>query len=471
MYLELDCKPADQTAAIDAHGRLVTYGGLVRYISDFRNFVAERTMVIILCRNDVPTLEVCMACMGNRIVPLLIGEKTEASIVQNLMETYHPTHVFGYRMALEKLSLGNCVELVKEADFCMAKTPYEAYPMYEDLSLLLTTSGSTGSPKLVRHSYSNLQEQAKNVSSFFEISSTDRPMVDLPIMYTMGLSIINSHLYAGATLLISDESLISKHFWEFFREYGATSFTGVPYSFELLKRLRFLEMDLPSLRMISQGGGKLPRKLQLEFAGHIISRGGKYIATYGQTECSARMAFLPSELAMKKCGSIGNAIPNGKLYLKDENGIVITAPNTEGEMYYEGPNVTLGYAECGPDLIKGDERHGVIATGDLAYFDEDGYFYITGRIKRFLKLFGHRISLDDCENIIKRHFPIECACTGTDMKMIVCIVEEEYKDKVKTLLVKKTNLYATAIDVKIVDEIPRSSVGKILYAKLNELLD
>lgn len=471
MFLELDKKIKNNTAAIDIQGKRISYGELVIYAEQFSNFISERTVAFILCRNDVSVLQVYLACMINKVVPLLIGEHTEKTVLENLIREYCPAYIFGYKDCLEKLISAEYEEVIDKTDFCVVRTGMMPYPLYPDLSLLLTTSGSTGSPKLVRHSYFNLKEQAKNISKFFEMDGTERPMIDLPIMYTYGLSVVNSHLYAGATLLMSSESIMSKNFWNFFRKEGATSFTGVPYSYELLKRLHFFKMDLPSLKMLSQGGGKLSEELQKEFAEYIIGCGGKYIATYGQTECSARMSFLPSELAIKKCGSIGKAIPNGKLYLKDSDGNVIKSAEQVGELYYEGPNVTLGYAQCGTDLIKGDEHHGVIATGDLAYMDKDGYFYISGRKKRFLKLYGYRVSLDECEKIVKNEFQIECACTGTDKKLLVCILQKEYLSDVKKLLLEKTNLYASAVEIKVIKEIPRNAAGKILYAKLCEFIE
>lgn len=470
MFLELDKKKKENIAAIDIRGNRISYNKLICFAEQFSSVVTERTVVFILCRNDVPVLQVYLACMINHVVPLLLGEHTEKGVLENLIQTYHPAFVFGYRNCLEKLVSVELREVIEKTDFCVAKTGMNVYPLYPELSLLLTTSGSTGSPKLVRHSYSNLQEQAKNIAAFFEMNGTERPMVDLPMMYTYGLSIVNSHLFAGATLLLSNESIMSRAFWTFFRDEGATSFTGVPYSYELLKRLHFFQMEFPALKMLSQGGGKLSEELQKEFAEYIIGRGGKYVATYGQTECSARMSYLPSELAIEKCGSIGKAIPNGKLYLKDEADNVIGTAGQEGELYYEGPNVTLGYAQRGEDLIKGDDRHGVIATGDLAYMDEDGYFYISGRKKRFLKLFGYRVSLDECEKIVKNAFQIDCACTGTDKKLLVCILEKKYLAEVKKLLLEKTSLYANAVEVIVVEEIPRNPAGKILYAKLAQIL-
>ena len=171
----------------------------------------------------------------------------------------------------------------------------------------------------------------------------------------------------------------------------ATSFTGVPYSFEILNLMRFFRMDLPDLELLTQGGGRMSKELNLKFAEYCREHGKRWVATYGQSEGTARMAYLPPEYAVSKCGSIGFAVPNGELSLMDSEGNTITLPNVEGEMCYRGRNVTLGYALEREDLLLGDERHGFLRTGDLAYRDKDGCYYIVGRMGRFLKLYGMRI--------------------------------------------------------------------------------
>ena len=118
-------------------------------------------------------------------------------------------------------------------------------------------------------------------------------------------------------------------------------------------------------------------------------------------------------------------------------------------------------------MLLGDERNGFLKTGDLAYMDEDGCFYIVGRMGRFLKLFGMRIGLDECEQIIKAKFPIECACVGTDDKMTVYITNEKLSFAVKEELVDKTKLVATAFEIKVIPAIPKNEAGKVLYSKLN----
>ena len=247
----------------------------------------------------------------------------------------------------------------------------------------------------------------------------------------------------------------------------ATSFTGVPYSFEILNLMRFFRMDLPDLKILTQGGGKMQKDLNLKFAEYCRDKGKQWIATYGQTEGTARMAYLPPEYAITKVGSIGRAVPNGELSLISTEGETISKPYTEGEMCYTGKNVTLGYAQRKDDLLLGDERKGFIKTGDLAYFDEDGCYYIVGRMQRFIKLFGMRVGLDECEQIVKAHYPIDCVCVGTDEKITVYITDNSYSQKVKKILVEKTRIIASSFSVKFIDKIPKNDAGKVLYSNLS----
>ncbi len=462
MFIELEKREKEKIAAIDTAGREVTYGGIIEFAEKWKEKIGERCMILIIASNSIGSLTGYLSCMINKDVPLMVGSGIKKDALAHLVDTYHPKYLW----MPEGMEYEGAEKIWSEQGYCLVGTRLEQYPMFEELSLLLTTSGSTGSPKLVRHSYGNLEAQARNISAFFELTEADRPLVSLPMQYTMGISSINSHLYVGATLLLTDESMLSPIFWKFVSEQKASSITGVPYSFEMMYRLRIYNKKFPDLNLLTQGGGKLSRDIQVKFAEYIQQNGGRYIATYGQTEGSARMAYLPAEYAISKCGSIGKAIPNGKLYLVDDDGNMIENADTKGEMVYEGPNVTLGYAECGEDLIKGDENHGKLYTGDIAYKDEDGMFYIAGRKKRFLKLFGHRVSLDECEQLIKSEYAIECACTGDDKKLRIYLTDEKYQKLVKDYVLDHTELYADAIEVNILENIPKSEAGKILYSQL-----
>lgn len=462
MFLEIDRKDKNKIALTDSRDQQATYCEIEQFSRLFSEAIGERTLLFVLNHNCVGSAMGYLGAMINHTVPLMLGDSMDQDLLEELIRIYHPKYLW---KPVEMATEGE-PRLLERYGYVLVETGLTPYPMYEELSLLLTTSGSTGSPKLVRHSYANLEAQARNISAFFELDDAERPMLDLPINYTMGLSVLNSHLYSGATVLLTDLNVLSPKYWEFFKKEQATSYTNVPYGYEILKKLRFFRMDLPSLKLITQGGGKLNEELQREFAEYAEKTGRKFILTYGQTEGSARMAYLPAEHALDKCGSIGKAIPNGRLYLIDDEGNEITEPDVIGEMVYEGPNVTLGYAQSGEDLLLEDERHGMLPTGDMARKDADGFFYIVGRKKRFLKLCGYRVGLDECENLIKAEFDTECACVGDDSCMRIYVTTTQEHDKMKRYIAEKTNLNSGVFQICQIETLPRNEAGKILYSKL-----
>ena len=433
MLLNLDKIDPQRIAILDSEGGCATYGDIISRANAIRTEVQERTFCILPVENKAAdALEVMAMLASERLVPLIVNKKTDEALMAHLQNTYG--------------QVGTAI--------------------HPQLSHLLPTSGSTGSPKLVRHCYDNIEAAGLNISTFFELKPTDRPLMVLPLYYTMGLSMLFSHLRVGATVLLTGRNMTDPVFWKFIKEEQATSFTGVPYSFQILNLMRFFRMDLPHLELLTQGGGKMERGLNLQFAEYCRNNGKRWIATYGQSECTARMAWLPAKWAIEKAGSIGIAVPNGELSLIDSEGNAITTPHTEGEMCYRGKNVTMGYATCAEDMLKGDERHGYIRTGDLAYFDEDGCYYIVGRMGRFLKLFGMRVGLDECEQIIAADCQTESACVGTDEKMIVYITDTTKVQAVKDALVDKTHIVATSFEVRVIPQIPKNEAGKKLFSKL-----
>jgi acyl-coenzyme A synthetase/AMP-(fatty) acid ligase len=408
--------------------------------------------------------------MNHRIVPVLLNEHMDEALLGHLLEVYQPEYIW---MPAEKHARFAEMKVIAEAeDYILVKTEYPVvYPLYEELGLLLTTSGSTGSPKFVRQSYANVRNNAEAIAQYLELDETERPITTLPMNYTYGLSIINSHLLTGAAILVTEKSFLQKEFWNFFREQGATSFGGVPYTYEILSRMRFERMNLPSLRTMTQAGGKLLPELHEKFALYAKENNKHFIVMYGQCEATARMGYLPAEMALAKKGSMGVPIPGGKFRLIDAQGNEIHDPYVSGELVYEGKNVTLGYAECGEDLIKADERQGVLHTGDMAQFDEDGYYYIVGRLKRFLKIYGNRVNLDEMDRLIHSAFRIECASTGVDDHLYIFITEAEKAEEVRKFAIQKTGLNQKAFQVKVLDEIPKNDSGKTLYKELKQYIE
>lgn len=453
-------------ALISDSGEVVSYSELIDESSRFAEVIKNRCLAFILCENTIGSIVGYTSLLRNRVVPVLLNAHLERELLNELISLYCPTFIWmPDRMCDEFVDY---TVVYGSFGYSLLNTNFKKqYRLYDELCMLLTTSGSTGSPKFVRQSYKNVLENAKSIVGYLELDSTEKPITTLPMNYTYGLSIINSHLLVGATILVTDKGLMQKEFWEFFRNQNATSFGGVPYTYEMLDRLRFSRMSLPSLKYSTQAGGKLTPELHKKFAENAKENGRKFIVMYGQCEATARMGYLPAEKAIEKCGSMGIAIPGGKFSLIDANGIEIKEPFVAGELVYEGANVTLGYAECGEDLVKGDERNGILYTGDVAQFDKDGFFYIVGRKKRFLKIYGNRVNLDEIDRMIKAKFSnLECASAGIDDHIYIFICDGFYKDQVKDYVVQMTKLNQAAFNIVIVDSIPKNDSGKILYKEL-----
>lgn len=463
----------DSQALIDSEGNQLLYSQLEAYTNQLGDVIGKRTLVFSFCKNCIGSVIGYVAFLKKRIVPLLLKADMEEELRNNLIHIYQPGFLYVPKEMKEIFVDYQCIW--EEKGYCLLRTEYSVnIEMYPELALLLTTSGSTGSPKLVRQSYENIETNAESIAEYLKLDDAERPITTLPMNYTYGLSIINSHLLVGATILLTDYTLMNREFWAFFKNENATSFGGVPYTYEMLKKLRFFQMDLPSLRTMTQAGGKLVPNLHKEFATYAKETGKHFVVMYGQTEATARMGYLPWENAIEKYGSMGIAIPGGKLWLKDIDGNEISMPEIVGELVYEGANVTLGYAICQADLVKGDERHGVLETGDMAKKDNEGFFYIVGRKKRFLKIYGNRVNLDEVERMVKEKYSnFDCVCAGVDDKLYVFVTlnNTEKFDEIRHFLSKKMGLNPAAFIIKFISEIPKNEAGKTIYRVLEEYYD
>lgn len=443
-----------------------SYAEMIEIADGICGEVSERTLVFCLCSNNKESLFGYVGFIRGGVVPILLDASIQTDRLQRLIDLYKPAYIW---------ASSDNQELSKEMDRSYAYGDYTLFKsptvfqhnLDEQLALLLTTSGSTGSPKFVRLSYENIFKNAESIAEYLDIQADDKPITTLPMNYSYGLSIINSHFIRGATLIVTDASILKKEFWDLCKEQQATTFGGVPFLYEMLDRLKFETFDLPSLKTLTQAGGKLSPNLAAKFAETCNGKGIRFFTMYGQTEATARMSYLPHEKNLDKAGSIGIAIPGGELMLQDEAGNQLTEPHVIGELIYKGANVSLGYAESLADLSKKDENNGLLHTGDLAYVDQDGYFYITGRIKRIIKVAGNRISLDEVEALLKEHGH-ECICTGLDDQMVVYTLKED-QVQIKKIMKEKLNL--KGVKVRKIEEIPRNHFGKVLYSELPTIDD
>lgn len=327
-----------------------------------------------------------------------------------------------------------------------------------DLALLVSTSGSTGTPKLVRLSRQNLLSNAQAIATYLRLTTEDRAATTLPMHYCYGLSVINSHLLAGASVVLTDRSVTDETFWTEMAAHQITSFAGVPYTFELLEAGKFGDRLPPSIRYLTQAGGRLAPEAVRRFARLGERRGFEFFVMYGQTEATARMGYVPAEVAEQAAGSIGRAIPGGRFRIDAEAGAQI------GELVYEGPNVMLGYAETPADFALGRTVN-ELRTGDLARQRDDGLFEVVGRMNRFVKVYGLRVDLDSVQRLLSEEgFDARTASAGE--RLLVFVRAARLVEAARTRAASLLGIPPHAVRVYALSDFPCTSSGKPDFSAL-----
>jgi acyl-CoA synthetase (AMP-forming)/AMP-acid ligase II len=458
--------PSASVALLEAdQGIEVTYGELRERVSAAAAALRRELdagLVFQVATNTPASIVAYLACLEAGC-PVALLEPAPADRLQPLLHAYAPDAVLlpadgelpggarpgpawpdtAYRLAAWRAERG-------------------ARPLHPELALLLTTSGSTGSPKLVRLTRGNVAANARSIVAYLGLGPGERAVQSLPMHYSYGLSLVNSHLLAGATVVLTRHSFMRPEFWSAFDRAGCTSLAGVPYVYETLHRLRFDPARHPSLRTLTQAGGGLRPDLIQAFHDRARAAGARFFVMYGQTEATARIAYVPWERLGDKIGCIGIAIPNGHLSLAP------VEDSDQQELVYEGPNVMLGYADSAAGLAAGDELKGTLRTGDLATVDGDGFYTLTGRLKRVAKLFGRRVSLEDLEHELQARYPIDAAVTDRDGRLLVYAAARGQVDlaAVGHHLAQQLNVPLKSIQVEAIAAIPLTASGKKDYKAL-----
>jgi acyl-coenzyme A synthetase/AMP-(fatty) acid ligase len=438
---------------------------LVNLFDSNLNRRISRKVVLCIIDNDLYGLAGYCGLLSASAIPLMVDVGAQASTLQALIQSYKPTYIWLPKSRVGDLGEGETILSI--SDYCLVELFDHHISVHDSLALLISTSGSTGTQKFVRLSHANVISNATSIAAYLDLNSYEVPITVLPVSYSFGLSIIHSHLLVGATIAVTNKTFFNREFWDFLRNVRATSFSGVPYHFQILKKLGFFNMNLRSLRTLTQAGGRMEPPLIHEYAKYCASNGMRYFSMYGQAEASPRMTYLPSELALSKVGSIGIPVPGGECWLEDANGKFIDSANIEGELIYRGPNVAMGYATEYKDLVKGEEWGGILRTGDLAIRDIDGCYYVTGRLNRFIKLFGRRVNLLDVESFLL-HAGFVTACSGKDDRLEIYASElsELEASLIKKLLINYLRIATTGVAIYRVNALPRNESGKIIYSSL-----
>lgn len=439
--------------AISRDDDTVTYRQLEHACAEFaRELPAARSLVLIDCDNSLASIVALYASLrrGHAVV---LSDPGNEVLKASLCSRYAPELVYERN--------GDGWHLRRDDRSGRGE-------IHEDLALLTTTSGSTGGPKCARISRDSLQANTDAIASYLPICESDTSLLLLPIFYCYGLSVLNTHLARGACLHIGGPGAESRQFASYLRAKNITSFSGVPHTFESLERNGFRRERLAHIRYLAQAGGRLRPELVRKFDEWARENGAKFFVMYGQAEATARIAYMdPSELAAHP-DCIGRAIPGGHLALVDAEGQIITGSTIEGELVYTGPNVMLGYAETREDLGRGREISG-LWTGDLAMRTEDGVYRITGRKRRFCKLYGRRFNLDDIEQVLRAVDP-SAACTSNDDWLF--IASEGASDASLVEIVRKRfGIAAATIVTRRYSRLPLLASGKIDYHALQADLE
>jgi len=455
-------------AILDADfGTATTYAELLASIkrtSDVLRRELGRGVVFHVATNTVPSIVLYLSCLELGC-PVALLEPGPSNRLERLLEAFDPDAIVLPQEAEVPASARPAALLPDGAyKISLRRAARAARPLNRNLALLLTTSGSTGSPKLVRLTQNNVLANAHSIASYLGIQPGERSIQSLPMHYSYGLSLVNSHLAAGATIVLTRHSFMRPEFWDGFDRTRCTSFAGVPYMYETLHRLQFHPKQHPTMRTMTQAGGGLRRDLVQSFYESSSAAGCRFFVMYGQTEATARISYVPCEQLGEKIGSIGIAIPNGRLSLATRED------SDQQELVYSGPNVMMGYAETAADLADGDELGGTLRTGDLATVDNDGFFFLAGRLKRFAKLFGRRISLEDVEKDLETQYSIHAAAIDREGQLTVyAVARDEVLDRagIARYLAQRLSVPPKYITVDAIAEIPMTASGKKDYKTLS----
>jgi acyl-CoA synthetase (AMP-forming)/AMP-acid ligase II len=454
----------DRIALIDTAGeRTISYRALTdatRVLG--ATLVGPKSIVFLFLRNTIDSVLAYLAALYEGHAVVLLDHEMKREFALELVDIYRPEYIYLDAPEENVPPPGyHCVS----ARFYRRERDTDDLAPHPDLTILLPTSGSTGSPKFVRLSRENVTDNAGAIVRSLRIGRAERAITNLPLHYSYGMSVLNSHLMAGASVVVSDASVVEARFWDALTAHEVTSLAGVPYTYQMLDRVGFASMDLPTLRKMTQAGGKMHELLVRRFNDLLVAHGAELYVMYGQAEASPRISCLPPERLAEKIGSAGVALPGGALAIRTPEGIT-TAPGVEGEVIYTGRNVMMGYAQERSDTALGDIQGDTLYTGDLGHLDGERFLYLAGRSKRITKLFGLRVSLDDVERMLSQLGPVAAVGDADRLHLYHEPIEATVVATARKQLARDLQVPVHAVAFHVLDKLPTMSNGKVDYQAL-----
>ena len=424
-------------------------------------FLSPDEVYLLLLDRDIASVIGYLSLLSRRCT-FIITDSDRPCLIDQLCETHSLRYIISSKRinndsitSEEVINLDHCQNLYLYRTHVPAYSKEQCSFLSQVPSILITTSGSTSTSKLVRLSYQNLEANTSAIAESLTVNKSDCGISVLPLSYTYGLSVLNMHLYKGASFVLNSSSVMEETFWMILAKEPITNLAGVPFSYDLYQRIGLDKCIPPSLRFITQAGGKLELESQKKVLEYCQRTNISFYIMYGQTEATARISCFELNQHPEKLGSVGKSLPNLTVNTSD------AAISSELEVH--GPSISTGYAASFSDLLKPHIRRS-LKTGDLAEIDDEGFIFIRGRISRFAKISGIRICLETVEADILHTLGLQVYAVSDDQFIYIASLI-----KLNARYVKKVvKVHPSKIKLVMIPKIPRTPSGKINYAKILE---
>ena len=454
-------KKYKKNIAIISQRKKISFFELNNLSNNLAKNLENNNLMFLICENNIESILFYLSSIKKNCALVLLEKNITSFNLNSLISKYQPKFIFINKKNSHNLSKFNKKKIYKNYVLLENKKNTKI-KINKNLKIIISTSGTTGNPKYVKLTKQNIDSNSLSILKYLRINNKDTTITTLPMNYVYGLSIINTHLLAGATIVLNNYSVFDNKFWSSLINNKITNINGVPYLYEILDKIKFLEKDLSSIKFFTQAGGKIEKKIQRKLIHFCLKNKKKIFFMYGAAEATARMSYLPWISAKKKIGSIGKAIKGGKFWLEDKKGKKINRSNKIGELIYSGKNVSPGYANSYHDLAESNNCK-ILRTGDFAKRDEDGFYYLMGRSDRFIKIQGNRINLEDIE-IYLSSFGIKSVCKLNKKNKIAIFIEKNIDEMMLLKRIKdKISIHPSNFLIKKINKFPINKNFKISY--------
>lgn len=450
--------------AIVSEDKKITYRNIYNFTKDLYSKTQSRKLILFVCDNSLSSYLGYISFIFNNDIQIILDETNKNNYLE-ILNKYKPNYIWCKKRIITKLKK-NLKSVFNFSDYHLFKYNNKDIEIHSDLLLLCTSSGTTGNPKFIKQSFKNIKSNTKSIIEYQNLNSSYTSITTLPLSYTYGMSCINTLLAVGGKMVVTKNSIIQREFWDLFKNNKINIFNGVPFTYKILKKLKYFNKP-NNIKIFTQAGGKLSNEMQLDISTFCKKNKSKFFIMYGQAEATTRISYLPNLFNMKKIGSVGIAVKGGQIQIRDENMKLIRKKNKIGDIFYKGPNVFMGYSFSKIDLIRDYKWKKGLDTGDIGRLDEDNFLYITGRKKRFAKLYGLSINLDDIERIILQVYKtVDLAVISENNKIKIFYNNKKLKLKIIKLIVNKININQNSFELFFLKKMPKLYNDKTDYENL-----